>query len=128
MKDATGQALGYFYFEEEPGRRSAAELLTKDETRRMAASDCDNPDGLQGDLRLWRKPSPAQQIVIHCGCALAAKNAECLSDVREELLYHVVELGNECDRLGLNSRIARVVKFVQLAEVRQIFQHERVAF
>jgi len=62
------------------------------------------------------------------GCALAAENAECLSDIREELLYHVVELGDECDRLGLNSRIARVVKFVQLAEVRQIFQHERVAF
>jgi hypothetical protein len=28
VSDASGQKLGYFYFEEEPGRRTAAKLLT----------------------------------------------------------------------------------------------------
>jgi hypothetical protein len=34
--DANGQALSYVYYENEPGRRSAAKLLTKDEARRIA--------------------------------------------------------------------------------------------
>ena len=32
-RDANGQALAYVYFEDEPGRRTAAKLLTRDETR-----------------------------------------------------------------------------------------------
>jgi hypothetical protein len=38
VHDRGGQKLAYVYFEEEPGRRSAAKLLTKDEARRIATN------------------------------------------------------------------------------------------
>ena len=36
VSDHNRQALTYVYFEDEPGRRSAAKLLSKDEARRIA--------------------------------------------------------------------------------------------
>jgi hypothetical protein len=37
VSGANGQKLDYFYFEEEPGRRSGTRLLTEVEERRMIA-------------------------------------------------------------------------------------------
>src|SRR5215469_11570339 len=38
VSDANGQKLAYVYFEDEPGRRAAAKLLTKEEVRRIAGN------------------------------------------------------------------------------------------
>jgi hypothetical protein len=38
VRDANRQALSYLYYESEPGRRSAAKLLSKDEARRIAVN------------------------------------------------------------------------------------------
>ncbi len=44
VKDGDGQKLAYVYYEEGPGRRSAAKLLTRDEARRIAANIAKLPD------------------------------------------------------------------------------------
>ena len=44
VRDANGQALSYVYYEQEPGRRTAAGLLTRDETRRIAINIAKLPE------------------------------------------------------------------------------------
>jgi hypothetical protein len=54
VRDRNEQALAYVYYENEPGRRSAAKLLTRDEARRIAAN--------VAKLTLW------QQLQRHIDC------------------------------------------------------------
>ena len=51
VRDGFDQALAYVYYEEEPGRRSAAKLLSKDEAWRIAANVAKQPE-------LLREPKP----------------------------------------------------------------------
>jgi hypothetical protein len=73
VRDHGGQKLAYVYFEEEPGRRSAAKLLTKGEARRIAVNFAKLPALLQREdefgnsrrsLRHRNQTQPSRSLLL----------------------------------------------------------------
>jgi hypothetical protein len=55
VQDANNFAVAYIYFENEPGRRAAANLMSKDEARKIAGGIAKLPEPLKSSAVLKRK-------------------------------------------------------------------------
>ena len=81
IKDASGQALAYVYFEDNDGRRPVMERLTRDEARRIAANLAKLPTFVEAD-----KDRPEQVLRDHAKECRA--RAEAATDPNAKAHFH----------------------------------------
>jgi hypothetical protein len=82
VRDHDALALAYVYFEEEPGRRSAAKLLSKDEARRIATNVDTYRSNCNVKLTAAHRLKPSSNAKSHEGSITSVASLQSMGPLR----------------------------------------------